>query len=84
MNYVSDSSVVSAEPSLYTDSVHASLYSGSNVSMYMKPDTKENLVTELRKQSLLVLDSNETRLWWKNKINCKKRLFKKNKMFIDG
>ena len=62
MNYVSDSSVVSAEPSLYTDSVHASLYNGSNVSMYMKPETKENLVTEFRKQSLLVLDSNETRL----------------------
>ena len=76
MNYVSDSSVVSAEPSLYTDSVHASLYNGSNVSMYMKPETKENLVTEFRKQSLLVLDSNETRLWLKNKIKCKKIILK--------
>ena len=76
MNYVSDSSVVSAEPSLYTDSVHASLYNGSNVSMYMKPETKENLVTEFRKQGLLVLDSNETRLWLKKKIKCKKTFWK--------
>ena len=54
MNYVSDSSVVSGEPSLFMDTVHSSFYK--------KQETKENLVAELRKQSLLIMDNNETRL----------------------